>query len=84
MEASAAFTRAHPRSRGENLVADYAALKAWGSSPLTRGKPNTLIYYIYIFRLIPAHAGKTPNAYQTQPEVKAHPRSRGENKLKAS
>ena len=29
---------AHPRSRGENLVADYAALKAWGSSPLTRGK----------------------------------------------
>ena len=29
---------AHPRSRGENLVADYAAFKAWGSSPLTRGK----------------------------------------------
>ena len=30
--------RAHPRSRGENVIAAIAALVAIGSSPLTRGK----------------------------------------------
>ena len=29
----------HPRSRGENRAWAYRAIKRYGSSPLTRGKP---------------------------------------------
>ena len=36
--ASAGAGSAHPRSRGENLEALDATERAWGSSPLTRGK----------------------------------------------
>ena len=50
---------AHPRSRGENFVADYAALRAWGSSPLTRGKRVSEQNRDAASGLIPAHAGKT-------------------------
>ena len=31
-------TAAHPRSRGENIIADPIGAVAKGSSPLTRGK----------------------------------------------
>ena len=52
-------SRAHPRSRGENIKAAVSVVVEWGSSPLTRGKrfsgPNDGLY----LRLIPAHAGKT-------------------------
>ena len=71
--------RAHPRSRGENFVADYAALKAWGSSPLTRGKPARWCPSLLRVRLIPAHAGKTPVLVVREVQAWAHPRSRGEN-----
>ena len=73
--------KAHPRSRGENRWSDADALSSHGSSPLTRGKHLCPRWSDADARLIPAHAGKTPNAYQNQPEVKAHPRSRGENLL---
>ena len=33
------FSGAHPRSRGENAVSDPHSRTAYGSSPLTRGKP---------------------------------------------
>ena len=53
-----------------------------GSSPLTRGKPN-LEYSARRRRgLIPAHAGKTYHLSQRSQEPWAHPRSRGENKVK--
>ena len=71
--------RAHPRSRGENFVADYAALKEWGSSPLTRGKHNFARARVIRERLIPAHAGKTKAALHVIYAPRAHPRSRGEN-----
>ena len=50
---------AHPRSRGENMHSPCLRRKPSGSSPLTRGKPLSLMMCISVFRLIPAHAGKT-------------------------
>ena len=52
-------TAAHPRSRGENLHLVGGRLKDRGSSPLTRGKPHPQKRILFLFRLIPAHAGKT-------------------------
>ena len=54
-----AYAAAHPRSRGENPDCARSSSAAWGSSPLTRGKP---VYHMTggtEARLIPAHAGKT-------------------------
>ena len=50
---------AHPRSRGENGVADGPCSVVLGSSPLTRGKRVGLAGWLLPGRLIPAHAGKT-------------------------
>ena len=71
--------RAHPRSRGENVgVRDHES-SPWGSSPLTRGKRRALVGPSRLSRLIPAHAGKTADRLRDVSEVRAHPRSRGEN-----
>ena len=71
--------RAHPRSRGENLVDSlYGVLRA-GSSPLTRGKHAQEDRPQAHQRLIPAHAGKTARAVKRRDDARAHPRSRGEN-----
>ena len=70
---------AHPRSRGENVVAAIAALVAIGSSPLTRGKRRTNDHRPCGPRLIPAHAGKTHGDAARRGPDEAHPRSRGEN-----
>ena len=51
--------KAHPRSRGENMVAVPRHLRVWGSSPLTRGKLQVKSCLPLHQRLIPAHAGKT-------------------------
>ena len=50
---------AHPRSRGENEYQARKSVTVRGSSPLTRGKPDTLTHTSGSKRLIPAHAGKT-------------------------
>ena len=50
-----------------------------GSSPLTRGKLNTIVTTLITNRLIPAHAGKTEAAQGRWMSRWAHPRSRGEN-----
>ena len=71
--------RAHPRSRGENSVPFNFDVHALGSSPLTRGKPNTRIRKTLNSGLIPAHAGKTSKDVIGSPVLRAHPRSRGEN-----
>ena len=52
-------TRAHPRSRGENLKQIARDVNKSGSSPLTRGKPEADRARREQVRLIPAHAGKT-------------------------
>ena len=51
--------RAHPRSRGENLISDVSHGGVSGSSPLTRGKHSESLRDALVNRLIPAHAGKT-------------------------
>ena len=73
--------RAHPRSRGENIVQSLPALKNVGSSPLTRGKPQLEDPASPSVRLIPAHAGKTAAALPLICSMAAHPRSRGENRV---
>ena len=52
-------SRAHPRSRGENVVACGGTHGQGGSSPLTRGKRPLPSREGAGGRLIPAHAGKT-------------------------
>ena len=50
-----------------------------GSSPLTRGKPNSSRQRLVAAGLIPAHAGKTGWILICVSSGRAHPRSRGEN-----
>ena len=71
--------RAHPRSRGENVLAAPMIVLIWGSSPLTRGKRSICAIAIARCGLIPAHAGKTPKPKKHCVPGRAHPRSRGEN-----
>ena len=75
---------AHPRSRGENTSPGRTSGLRHGSSPLTRGKLNTLPQEARARRLIPAHAGKTWSPRQCRAPTGAHPRSRGENVAAAS
>ena len=74
---------AHPRSRGENRLHIVRPLSSVGSSPLTRGKPPVAAAPHRRWRLIPAHAGKTPTSTVSRSAVGAHPRSRGENSATA-
>ena len=70
---------AHPRSRGENIARAIALSAPCGSSPLTRGKRDLQVARVGNRRLIPAHAGKTDLLHIRKRELRAHPRSRGEN-----
>ena len=70
---------AHPRSRGENVMAVQSACAPAGSSPLTRGKLTEVPQLGWPYRLIPAHAGKTAGLRMGATPLAAHPRSRGEN-----
>ena len=74
-------TRAHPRSRGENhpLLQEQDGVR--GSSPLTRGKRHPVVLLAEHGRLIPAHAGKTRRGWHPRAGSRAHPRSRGENRV---
>ena len=76
---SHAHSKAHPRSRGENLCPPCGGPLCGGSSPLTRGKRRSLVSLVRLHRLIPAHAGKTRQATRRALPSRAHPRSRGEN-----
>ena len=72
-------TRAHPRSRGENVSKARCRVQARDSSPLTRGKRFLFEHLVVEHRLIPAHAGKTGDRRRGDQGQRAHPRSRGEN-----
>ena len=75
---------AHPRSRGENVHIQYARRARSGSSPLTRGKHCAAGRKWRQGRLIPAHAGKTQRPGLPARRLRAHPRSRGENRRRLS
>ena len=73
---------AHPRSRGENVIAAIAALVAIGSSPLTRGKRMEVEGKGHCLGLIPAHAGKTtPLMTDLQTRRGSSPLTRGKPQL---
>ena len=73
------LTKAHPRSRGENVAGRDDDVAAGGSSPLTRGKLGGGWGLRGRAGLIPAHAGKTCCSTMWGRNFPAHPRSRGEN-----
>ena len=75
----ASTMRAHPRSRGENLLGFEGVGLRPGSSPLTRGKHSRRRAQLLDGGLIPAHAGKTTVGAGPGGSRTAHPRSRGEN-----
>ena len=74
---------AHPRSRGENVIMMWLRIVGLGSSPLTRGKPLGTALRQFTLGLIPAHAGKTVTTAPVTRGTWAHPRSRGENQVRA-
>ena len=75
--------RAHPRSRGENAWIPVQTAWMPGASPLTRGKPHDVGARLVPFGRIPAHAGKTGERGPASGTPWAHPRSRGENQVRA-
>ena len=68
-----------PLTRGKHHSADWTIDRDLGSSPLTRGKQREGLDSVLPGRLIPAHAGKTFRVRTQRCNVRAHPRSRGEN-----
>ena len=74
--------KAHPRSRGENMMCAIVGFPVAGSSPLTRGKLHAGGVGDRRRGLIPAHAGKTQTTGPMRTDGPAHPRSRGENPLR--
>ena len=71
---------AHPRSCGENSPCSASYFAPWGSSPLTRGKHELNLRSGLTERLIPTHAGKTPQRPTRSAAERAHPHSCGENR----
>ena len=69
-----------PAHAGKTQVAGPLASGKRGSSPLTRGKHAPYQPSVYGVGLIPAHAGKTPAYRAVGHDLRAHPRSRGENR----
>ena len=57
-------SRAHPRSRGENVLPVREECLHRGSSPLTRGKCLFRLGSNHRRRLIPAHAGKIQREFR--------------------
>ena len=52
-----------------------------GSSPRGRGKPSISVFWVPLYGLIPARAGKTYPRNSGHRRSRAHPRAGGENKL---
>ena len=72
---------AHPRAGGENVAAWTEQDRADGSSPRGRGKPTISVFWVPLYGLIPARAGKTYPRNSGHRRSRAHPRAGGENKL---
>ena len=54
-----AYSRVHPRSRGEYRPPGTSKRPITGSPPLTRGIPTTALRGLGLNRFTPAHAGNT-------------------------
>ena len=77
--AKTSIPAAHPRVCGENPFPSRRAPHVAGSSPRVRGKHAVRDYKYKTVRLIPACAGKTPEATMLKRSQQAHPRVCGEN-----
>ena len=73
---------AHPRSRGEHLNHAQMSPYPGGSSPLARGTLPSGTLVLFRPRLIPARAGNTRIFKSSLLSRAAHPRSRGEHRLR--
>ena len=69
----------HPRIRGEHRCRWMAPTRSDGSSPHTRGAPQSLAQTGNAWRIIPAYAGGTRYVEMTLHKNGDHPRIRGEH-----
>ena len=70
---------AHPRSRGDHILAPDIAGCPTGSSPLARGPRVVMFSCLNVPGLIPARAGTTSPRSPWTLSSGAHPRSRGDH-----
>ena len=78
------YRTAHPRSRGEHFAGPVPRRFPCGSPPLARGTPGRWYDQLGRLRLTPARAGNTKPTQPPPPPSPAHPRSRGEHRLRYS
>ena len=72
----------HPRIRGEHLLSGQGGWRDPGSSPHTRGTPDSPSRQEYPTRFIPAYAGNTAPVSPLGPRLPVHPRIRGEHRAR--
>ena len=68
----------HPRLCGEKRTECYTKSAAWGSPPPMRGKVNFHFFFLRIFRITPAYAGKSSCSVPVWIHLWDHPRLCGE------
>ena len=71
----------HPRACGENAPCCRTAQRRKGSPPRMRGKPGHGRLSFVLYRITPAHAGKTITLATLRTLLQDHPRACGENPL---
>ena len=77
-------SREHPRACGENPPPSPPSRPTLGTSPRMRGKPCSNMMVSFLYRNIPAHAGKTCPRRTIRKPYQEHPRACGENCLTCS
>ena len=75
---SASPGRDHPRTCGEKRKGHFPQHGSRGSPPHMRGKDLKPLVFVYLFRITPAHAGKSEEVDAGQQEDWDHPRTCGE------
>ena len=73
----------HPRIRGEHELLTAKKLNDTGSSPHTRGAPDSERGHGLLERIIPAYAGSTTTKKSLSTRIADHPRIRGEHECLA-
>ena len=74
----------HPRGCGEKTRPRGVSARPLGSSPRVRGKAFSKYTFFEVCRIIPAGAGKRPQAAKRKPRSGDHPRGCGEKAVIAS